>query len=400
MATNPPRAQALHVGLNLFYLNVRSGGAGTYAAQLIPALLAAEPATRVTAFVSDELPLAMRAQPWSDAVRWVRIPMDPSNGPRGTWALSMAVQWAAIPALAEARGIDVLHGLANVGSLWLPRAARVVTLLDVVWLRYPDVMPPAVLRGMRLQSLASARCSDRVLALSNAARRDILAEVRLDPARVDVVHLGASVRQAAKPTPEAELRRRFELGDALVVLCVSQKSVHKNLAGLITGFAALDGAPMLVLAGRPTPHEDELRALAERLGVAARVRFPPWVSDADLEGLYALAACFSLPTVEEGFGLPVLEAMGRGVPVACSRTSAVGEVAGDAAELFDPHATEDIARALRRVLGDPARRDELVGAGHLRCAQFTWERTGRRTLAAYRRAIADRRSRIARRLRR
>ena len=108
---------------------------------------------------------------------------------------------------------------------------------------------------------------------------------------------------------------------------------------------------MLVLPGSATPHEAELRALASQLGVAGRVRFPAWLPAADLEGLYRLAAAFVLPSFEEGFGLPILEAMGRGVPVACSNTSSLPEVAGDAAELFDPRSPEDIARAIARRAG-------------------------------------------------
>jgi alpha-1,3-rhamnosyl/mannosyltransferase len=240
-------------------------------------------------------------------------------------------------------------------------------------------------------ALPSARRADRVIAISHAAKRDIVAETGIAAERVDIVELGVSAEQPAPGTAEDELRATFRLGSAQVVLSVSQKRVHKNLAGLIAGFARLDRpGTVLVLPGAPTPHEAELVALAERLGVADRVRFPPWVSESDLEGLYRLSACFALPSFEEGFGLPVLEAMRRGIAVACSRTSSVGEVAGEAAELFDPHDEADIARALRRVLDDGARRSELVRAGYERCRRYTWAQTARGTLATYRAALAGR----------
>ena len=109
------------------------------------------------------------------------------------------------------------------------------------------------------------------------------------------------------------------------------------------------GDVKLVLVGSPTPHEEELRTLAQQLGAGDRVRFPGWLTDAQLEGLYRLAALFVLPSLEEGFGLPLLEAMRRDVPVACSDVSSLPEVAGDAAALFDPlrrgrHAGGDRAR--------------------------------------------------------
>ncbi len=103
---------------------------------------------------------------------------------------------------------------------------------------------------------------------------------------------------------------------------------------------------MLVLPGYPTAHESELRARAAALGVADDVRFPAWLSSAELEGLWAIARAFVFPSLYEGFGLPVLEAMARGVPVACSNASSLPEVAGDAALLFDPHDEAAIAAAL------------------------------------------------------
>ncbi len=143
-----------------------------------------------------------------------------------------------------------------------------------------------------------------------------------------------------------------------------------------------------MLPGYPTWHEDELRARALALGVEHDVRFPAWVSAAELEGLWALARAFVFPSLYEGFGLPVLEAMARGVPVACSNTSSLPEVAGDAALLFDPRDEAAIAGALTRLLGDDALRARLRSLGFARSEQFTWERTARLTLESYGRALA------------
>lgn len=384
---------SIHVALNLVFLHERSGGVGRYARELVPALLAAEPCIRITAFGSRELPPGLREAPWGREVRWVTLPVTTTRGPRGAFALATAAQWAAIPVLAALRRADVIHGLANVTPLWAPRTARVVTLLDVVWLRYPDAMSAAATRGMRRVALPSARRADRVIAISHAAKADIVTETGIDPGRIDVVELAVSEGALPLATPEQDVRAKFDLGDADVVLSVSQKLVHKNLDGLIAGFARLRRPrTLLVLPGAPTPHEARLADLARRLGVADRVRLLPWVCEPDLEALYRLAACFSLASFEEGFGLPMLEAMRRGVPVACSRASSVGEVAGDAAELFDPRDEADIARAIGVVLDDSARAAALVLAGHERCAHYSWAATARATLATYRRAIEERRS--------
>jgi glycosyltransferase involved in cell wall biosynthesis len=147
---------------------------------------------------------------------------------------------------------------------------------------------------------------------------------------------------------------------------------------------AVPGA-QLVLAGSSGPYEAQLRELAARCGVA--VAFVGWVSDAQLEALYARADVFVLPSLQEGFGLPVLEAMGRGVPVACSNSSSLPEVAGDAALLFDPREPAQIADAIRRILGDGALAARLRSAGLARAAEFTWQRTARLTVESYERAL-------------
>jgi glycosyltransferase involved in cell wall biosynthesis len=173
------------------------------------------------------------------------------------------------------------------------------------------------------------------------------------------------------------------------VLSVAQKHPYKNLHRLVRALPDLDDDVLLVLPGLPTAHEQELRALAHELGVAERLRLPDWLSDGSLAGLYALSSAFVLPSLVEGFGLPILEAMLRDVPVACSNTSSLPEVAGDAALLFDPERQEEVTGVIGRLLEDRALAERLVVRGRERAAQFTWARTGETSLAGYRRAIAS-----------
>ena len=144
-----------------------------------------------------------------------------------------------------------------------------------------------------------------------------------------------------------------------------------------------DPEPVLVAPGYETVFEPELR---QRAG--ERVRFLGWVEDDELEGLYRAATCFVFPSLAEGFGLPVLEAMMRDVPVACSRIGPLEEVAGDAARYFEPTDVQDMTRAIESLLVDEDLRARLVDAGRERARQFSWARTAEATIASYERALA------------
>ena len=233
-----------------------------------------------------------------------------------------------------------------------------------------------------------------MIAISDAARDDFVTNLGLDASRIDVTPLGVRAPATALPEPEreAELRRRLGLDGGQVVLCVAQKRPYKNLGALIRAASQLDKRPLVVLVGAPTPHEEELRRLAAELGVQEQVRFVGWLSEADLEAIYRLAACFVLPSLIEGFGLPVLEAMARDVPVACSNRTAMAEVAGDAALLFDPDDQQAVTESIRRLLRDRELASSLVQRGRERVRMFTWERTAAASFASYRRAVAAKRS--------
>jgi glycosyltransferase involved in cell wall biosynthesis len=375
---------SLRVGLNLLYLVEGAGGAGRYALELMPALLEAEPGTKVTAFVTHRIPESVLEEPWAGEIEWVRYPVEPAS------RRALYAQLVQIPRDGARRRLDVLHSPANIGLLRTRRAANVVTLLDLIWL-HPSTTPlsPRARLRARLLFTLCTRAADRILAISEATKQDLVQTLGLEPARIDVTPLAAG-EHATEATPEGELRSRLGLGSAPFVLSVAQKQPHKNLEVLLRGLAELDGGVQLVLAGAREAHEAELRRLAGELEVDDRVRFLDWVSAGDLEGLYRSASCFALPSLIEGFGLPVLEAMRQGTPVACSDRSALAEVAGDAALLFDPQDQTAVTEALRRVLGDEALRRSLAERGRRRSRGFTWRRTATETLASYRRALEAR----------
>ncbi|MCW3057099.1 MAG: glycosyltransferase family 1 protein [Solirubrobacterales bacterium] len=379
----------LRVGFNLAYLVEDSGGSGTYARQLLPHLLLASPDVELTGWIGTTAPDWLAREPWASEVRWVRLPVPGIGTPWHLWH-----ELAGIGLDARRRRLDIVHGLAYLAPLVHPGVATVATILDVIWKHHPEATGARFQAVMGTLAPLVGRRSTRLIAISEAARDDIAATLRLDVEKFDVTPLGilpAEVTPAAADA--AAVRERLGLGQEPIVLCVAAKRAHKNLHGLIRGFALLaDGSDLgdreqLVLPGSPNEYEDELRALARQLGVEHRVHFPGWVSDTDLESLYGIASCFVLPTFQEGFGLPVLEAMARGLPVACSDIPVLTEVVGDAAVLFDPNDPAGIAHAIARVARDRELARDLVIRGQERCRLFTWERTARATLASYERAL-------------
>jgi glycosyltransferase involved in cell wall biosynthesis len=231
-----------------------------------------------------------------------------------------------------------------------------------------------------------------VIAHSRAARSEIAEDLSIQADRIDVVPHGPGADPAAMPTPASTVRERLGLGPGPLVLAVSALLAHKNVGALVEAMNTVRSRvpdAVLVVPANPTPLGDRLLERTRQLGLEDAVVFPGWVEAADLEGLYAAATAFAFPSLREGFGLPVLEAMRRGLPVACSNASAVPEVAGDAALLFDPRKPEEIADAVTRLLTDRALAADLADRGMRRAAEFTWQRAAEETLASYARALAS-----------
>jgi glycosyltransferase involved in cell wall biosynthesis len=356
----------VRVALNLVYLVPgETGGMEVYARELIPRL-ARLPQLELVALINREA----AGDDWGVPVRLV--PVHARN--RVEWV--RGEQWF-VPRLAA--DCDLIHSLASTAPLHSP-ARRITTIHDLNYKLVPEAHFGLRALGMKVLVPASARRSHRIIVDAESTRRDLAAHLGTPAAKVDVAPLG--VTPAPPVAPARDVRERFGLGDGPILLSVSAKRPHKNLMRLLEAVALLDERPVVVLPGYPTPHEAELRERAAALGV--RALFPAWLPAEDLEGLYAIADAFVFPSLAEGFGLPVLEAMARSVPVACSDRSSLPEVAGDAALLFDPEDPRAIADALRRL---PAEADRLRTAGRERVAAFTWERCAELTAAAYERAL-------------
>lgn len=383
MITNAPLAR---VGLNLLYLVPGEvGGSEIYAHQLVDALGRARPDVRFTVFCGREAGPALRRVGWPDNVRVHVMPVHARNKPA-----RVATEVFLLPGAAARAGVDLLHSLGTTSPPLVPGRPSIVTILDLIYEAYPATFPTPARWGLKALVGPAARRADRVITISAAVGDDVAERLRVPRERIVPVLLGHGMKAPDTITPDAEVRERFGLGDGRLVLCVSAALVHKNLARLLEAFARLgpDAADArLVIAGRAAIEHEALRAEADRLGIANRVRFTGWIDDADLEGLYAAATCCVYPSLYEGFGLPVLEAMARGLPLACSNATSLPEVAGDAALLFDPHDADAIRAAVEKILSDPRTATRLRDAGRAQAAWFTWERCAAGVLDVYERVL-------------
>lgn len=372
----------MHVGLNLLHLVPgETGGSELYARRLIPALLATGSELQLTLFAGTDAAASLREEEWAPDIEIVELKLNARSRVRRVIA-----EQTLLPRAARRARVDLLHNLFTTAPAW-PRVPQVTTILDVIYRRFPETHPGLLTYGMRLLVPLSAKRSRRVLTLSNAAKNDIVRFLGVSPDRVDVTYLGPGIHGGTRPVGEQELRRALELPEGPLILTVSAKRPHKNLERLIDAVALLPPPATLIVPGYTTAFEDSLRRHADAVA-PGRVRFTGWVDEATLEGLYAAATAFVFPSLAEGFGLPVLEALVRGVPVACSNTSSLPEVAGEAVLYFDPTETNAIADAIERLVADGELRERLRAAGPAQARHFSWDKTATQTLASYERALA------------
>lgn len=372
----------MHVAINACFLRPPMGGLETYLRELVPALRRVRPGLEVTVLTSRAAAPTLADAGWPDDVAVV-VPRGLERSPS-----TALYELGALNAVARAKDVDVVHSLALTGPLLgRGRPRHVDTIADTTWFEVDDPEHEATYRLWRTVVPPVARRAARVIAISEDAARGVERHCGVPRERIDLTPLGLGSPARATPTPTAALRARLAIPPGPIVLTVAAKKAHKNLLAVVRALPDVPHA-VAVMPGRATAYEAEVRAEAERLGVAGRLVLPDYVDAADLEGLYAAASAFVLPSFHEGFGLPILEAMARGVPTVVSDVSALPEVAGDAALRFDPHQPHELASGLARLLADDELRTDLAARGRRRAGQFTWEACAEATLASYERALA------------
>jgi glycosyltransferase involved in cell wall biosynthesis len=281
----------------------------------------------------------------------------------------------------------------------LARARVVVTIHDIIHVLYPQFLPNrAAVLYARFMIRRALRRADRIITVSYNSKRDLVDYFGISPASIDVVYNGVAPSFCAD-VPEGErdrVARRLNLPRPYMLFLGGEKP-HKNVRNVLRAFAeARRQHPLphtLVLAGPMPKNRSRVEALIDALELADAVRRPGVVAEEDLPGLFAGADAFLYPTLYEGFGLPVVEAMACGIPVLTSATSALQEIAGGYAHLVDPMDVDAIARGIVVLATDPGRRRELAALGRRRAADFSWDRAAEQTLRVYAEALGSKRRR-------
>jgi glycosyltransferase involved in cell wall biosynthesis len=313
----------------------------------------------------------------------------PVPGPSVLWRT--AWEYGFLPARVRRDGCGLLHGLGSLSPALRGRPL-VLTIHDLVYRHFPQSIPLGHRLFMRHVLPRVAQRAARVIVPSHCTAREVVRYLGVKPDRLRLVHYGPGnpLEAVTEESPVEAALKKFGVRRPYVI-SVGRAYPHKNIAGLLRAMAHLRRGEnrdvQLVLVGDRYRAGHELDRLVEELGLRERIVFTGFVSTPDLCALYSGAAVFAFPSLAEGYGLPILEAMACGTPVVASAASAVPEAVGPAGLVGDACDPEAFGTLLGRVLGDAGLQAQLRAQGLARVGDFSWLRCAAQTLAVYREVI-------------
>jgi glycosyltransferase involved in cell wall biosynthesis len=289
---------------------------------------------------------------------------------------------------AEVKQLDIYHGLSQELPAGLPVSVRkIVTVHDLIFLRYPEYYNPVDVAIYKAKVNSACGGADRIIAISNQTKNDLVEFSGINPAKISVVYQGCHPIFKAKATEQKrlEIRSKYNLPDNYI-LNVGTIERRKNLKLLVEALPLLtsDLKPKVVIVGRATKYKEEVLRVANQLGVASQLFFLHDVSFVDLPGIYQLADVFVYPSVFEGFGIPLVEAIESGVPVISSTGSCFMEAAGPDSLYANPADKRELAQHLQTALTDTAARQRMVNGSLAYIQKFHPEEIARDLIREYR----------------
>jgi glycosyltransferase involved in cell wall biosynthesis len=286
-------------------------------------------------------------------------------------------------ALMKKPALDVFFSPTHYGPLYTP-CPEIISILDVSYKRFPELFTAKDKAQLALWGKYSLNHASKIITISNSSKDDIIEEYKIQPQKVTVVHLGIK-NESRSMNHESGEKMMDKLGiKKPYILFVGTLQPRKNIARLIEALSLLSDKDVnLVVIGRRGWHYEDILSAPTRFGVEDRVKFLENVSDEDLPEFYKEAELFVLPSLYEGFGLPVLEAMKNGCPVATSDISSLPEAGGDAAAYFNPEDATDIAKTIEKILSDAKLRSDMIKKGHEQVKKFSWEKAAREVIDVF-----------------
>lgn len=258
----------------------------------------------------------------------------------------------------------------------------VVSIMDVSYIYFPSLFHKKDLYQLQNWTKYSVKNAKMLLTISEASKRDIIKIYNIPEKRIVVTHLGLKESYNKSMTMNV-LQNKYHITEKYI-LFVGTLQPRKNIEKLIEAFSFVvkkHNDISLVIVGKPGWLYESILAAPKKFGIEKAVKFVSFVPDEDLADFYKNAICYILPSLYEGFGLPVLEAMSHECPVITSNISSLPEAGGDAALYVDPQSTEDIAQKMTQLIENPSLRKELIEKGKKQIKKFSWEKTAKETLA-------------------
>src|SRR3989344_3500180 len=360
----------MRIGIDGNEANVRNRvGGGKFALHLLRSLHAKRGAHQFTVYLKQP---PLESMPSLDETWQYKV-----FGPTFFWTRFAL----PIRLFQESKKPDVFFTPSHYGPLFSP-VPTVVSVMDIAYEFFPTYFGKKDLWQLRFWTKQSLNTASRILAISQHTKDDLVETYSIDPNRVSIAYPGYEDKVFYKrPAEEIEkVKEKYQIKSPYV-LFIGTLQPRKNLERLIDAFQKLQKNDVtLVIAGKKGWLFDQILTHAKTVGIEKQVLFTDFVPEEELPALLSGASVFVLPSLYEGFGIPILEAFGCGVPVVCSRVSSLPEVAGDAALLFEPTDTDEISAALAKALYDTNERQRLMSAGEKRIQSFSWDFTAQQTL--------------------
>jgi glycosyltransferase involved in cell wall biosynthesis len=305
-----------------------------------------------------------------------------------------------LPLIAQRDGVALLHSVANTFPLFLPQTIKqVVSINDVMFLLPKDQMPssPSLYQTLgryysKLIVKNGYSSIDKIITISEFSKTDILHQLNIKSSKVVPVLLGVDLPQQTFIEQKMSIFESWEINSPYI-LALGARDPRKNTTLIIKAFSALKKqftSPIsLVISGLDQSGIEQFSNLVRELRLEGCIHLLGFIDRSDLDSLYSQASCFLYPSLYEGFGLPLLEAMAHGTPVISSNTTAIPEVAGDAALLVNPTSKDEIVEALLRILTNNVFKETLKQRGLERVKLFSWRRMAEQILQTYEEVLAQ-----------